>query len=246
MRSPLDGSGDGQVKKDPRSFRYEGLRIFGRRPSLWISRLPVTPDVKLMHFMRSLMQRVCRFDGEVKRYEEDPYCLLDEDHRICPICDSRHRLRRHGLYRRWAYLPGEAEPRSLPIVRLLCAVTGRTVSLLPDFCLPRRQHGPGVVGLFLHALAIEGRTLGSSLEAAGLEDKSHSLAQSFLRGFKLRRHSLGAYLASRLRRWKLPPPDHRHEIAREVSAILELSQGIVRSFVLCGRELHSKFGVGLI
>lgn len=212
---------------------------------MWRSRLPVTPDVKLMHFMRSLVQRVCRFEGEVKRYEEDPYCLL-EGHRICPFCDSRHRLRRHGLYRRWAYLPGEDEPRRLPVVRLLCAVTGRTVSLLPEFCLPRRQHGPGVVGLFLHAWAIEGRTMGSSLEAAGLGDKSHALAHSFLRGFKLRQRWLRTYLAPRLRRWSVPPPDHRHEIARDVSAILQLSRGIVRSFVLCGRELHAMFGVGLI
>lgn len=191
------------------------------------------------------MQRVCRFEGEVKRYERDPSCLLGPSEGQCPFCDSGHPLRRHGFYGRWIHLPEEAEPRRIRVLRLLCPFTGRTVSLLPDFCSPRRQYGVGVLGLFLHAWAVKGRTLDGALEAAGLRGRSHGQAQSFLSGFRRQRKQLQAHLSACLPRWRSPPFGPRRDIAASVLTILELGGGIVRSFVRCGRELHRDFGVGL-
>jgi len=103
------------------------------------------------------LQRVCQAENGVKSYLDNPRSLLTEENRRCPFCKNGHRLRRHGTYERQALFPDPEDPRSIPIQRLLCARKGKTVSLLPDFCLPRRQHGPSILGLFLQAKVVSER-----------------------------------------------------------------------------------------
>jgi len=194
------------------------------------------------------VQKLLRVKGGLKAYCESPDMLLEaEGARECPFCGDGHRLRLHGHYSRFALLPGDQEPQRLPIRRLLCARTGRTVSLLPDFCLPRRQHGPAIVGTFLSRYA-EGAPLLAALRAARPDAPGHSVAQSLRRGFLTRAGPIRVYLA-RLRAQVLEPPPSPTGRRREVAALLVgLCHGIAtaaEAFVHHGVDLHARFQIGL-
>lgn len=194
------------------------------------------------------MQRVFRVQGGLKAYGAAPDVLLaTPGARECPFCSDKHRLRRHGHYHRFALLPGQQEPSRVPIRRLLCARTGKTVSLLPDFCLPRRQHGPAILGTFLSGYA-EGGTLLAALRAARPDAAGHSVAQSLRKGFLARAGPIRAYLA-RLRARALDPPATACSRRREVAALLVgLCHGFAaaaEAFVHHGVGLHGMAEVGL-
>ncbi len=194
------------------------------------------------------MQKICAAPGGVKAYLAHPDGLLGPEARECPFCSDGHRLRIHGWYRRFALLPDPEPAVEIPIRRLLCPATGRTVSLLPDFCLPRRQHGPHILGLFLAAWALDGRFLLESLRAARRDAAWHSVAQSLLRGFLRRLPPLQTYLAS-LRPRPIPAPkDIRAERRSVTAALLGLREGfcdLAAAFVQHGRVFHARFGLGL-
>lgn len=194
------------------------------------------------------VQRVFRVQGGLKAYGATPDMLLaSAGARECPFCSDKHRLRRHGHYDRFALLLGDQEPIRVRICRLLCARTGKTVSLLPDFCLPRRQHGPAIVGAFLSSYA-EGGTLLASLRAARPDAAGHSVAQSLRKGFLARAGPIRAYLA-RLRARAIDPPVTTCRRRREVAALLAgLCHGFVaaaQAFVHHGVGLHGMAQIGL-
>jgi len=175
-------------------------------------------------------------------------CWRPRERGKCPFCSEKHRLRRHGHYHRFVLLPGRQEPARVPIRRLLCARTaGRTVSLLPDFCLPRRQHGPEIVGSFLSAYA-EGGNLLAALRAARPDAAGHSVAQSLRDGFLARAGPIRAYLA-RLRARAVVPPVTTCRRRREVAALLAgLCHGFAAAaaaFVHHGVDLHAMAQIGL-
>lgn len=128
------------------------------------------------------MQRICRVRGGVNAYLLNPGALVTEQTRRCPFCADAHLLWLVGWYWRWVVLPTPEEPRKIPIRRLYCRHARRTVSLLPDFCIPRRQCGPGVLEFFLRAYVM-GASLVRALRMARGEANWHSAAQSLLQGF---------------------------------------------------------------
>jgi hypothetical protein len=192
------------------------------------------------------MQRVLALAGGIKSYLASPDCLFSDETRCCPFCDDPHPLRVHGWYERYVILPPTEGTEQIPVRRLLCARVGRTVSLLPDFCLPRRQHGAGVLGLFLH-----GRVAGLSLLAALCRARGecgpwHSVAQSLERGFLAREDRIRAYL-SRLRA-RLREPGRAGPQRRLCSLVLGLvgeASSVVAAFVHHGRQFHDQFQLGL-
>ena len=194
------------------------------------------------------MQRVCPVAGGVKAYLADPGCLVTDATRVCPFCDDRHRLHLHDWYERWALLPDPEEPVRIPVRRLLCPGVGRTVSLLPDFCLPKRQHGPALLGRFLHAVAVLGTPLLHALRRVREDAPGHSVAQSLRDGFLARAVLLRAYLAG-LRPRPPPVPSKVPARLRELAALV---LGLVRrgrdpavAFVHHARAFHAAFGTGI-
>jgi hypothetical protein len=135
----------------------------------------------------------------------------------------------------------------VPVRRLLCVHTGRTVSLLPDFCIPRRQHGAGIVGTFLAGYA-EGKPLLAALRAVRPDAPGHSVAQSLRRGFLARAGRIRTFLAS-LRARAIEPPPLAPGVRREVSVLLgALCVGFVKAaeaFVHHGVGLHAMQQIGL-
>jgi hypothetical protein len=134
--------------------------------------------------------------GDVKDYLEQGCLLPDGKGRQCPFCTDRHALRLHGFYQRQALFPDPEGCHRIAVRRLLCARTGKTVSLLPDFCLPRRQHGPAILGLFITAVVLKGRGLLAGLRAVRADAPGHSVAQALWQGFLSRLPQLRTYLAS--------------------------------------------------
>lgn len=194
------------------------------------------------------MQKIARVAVSVDSYIASPLQILTETLRICPCCPEEHRLWRHGSYERTVILP-RGEIRTIPVIRLICRHTGVTISLLPDFCLPRRQHGPGVLGIFLEALVFGGRTLMQAMRRARPDAPAcHSLPQSLLAGFRHRLHKIRAWLFSRQVRAPDPPITPRPwplEVATTVSALLSLGPDPAEAFTCASRSLHDCQRVGL-
>jgi hypothetical protein len=195
-----------------------------------------------------LLQRVCPCPGGVKSYVASVEALLTEEALRCPFCADGHRLRQNGRYRRWALLPDPTPAERIPVLRLRCSRTGRTVSLLPDFCLPRRQHGPGILGIFVDGVVHHGVGLHAALRRARGAAMEHSTAQSLMRGFVRRQDALRTYLAG-LRARAIPPPDGfaglRRALAPVVLALLADHPDPVSAFVHHGHQFHRRFALAL-
>jgi len=186
------------------------------------------------------VQKVLPVRGGLNAYLVAPEGLVDERSRECPFCPEKHRLRLHGHYRRCVLVEGGRTAR-VPVRRLLCPHTGRTLSLLPDFCIPRRQHGAAIVGTFLAGYAA-GKPILAALRAVRPEAPGHSVAQSLRRGFLARAGPIRAYLA-RLHARAVEAPPSAPGLRREVSALLvALCLGFAKAaeaFVHHGVGLHA-------
>jgi hypothetical protein len=173
--------------------------------------------------------------------------LVTEQSRECPFCRDKHRLRLHGHYHRLFLVPGTQGPSRVRVRRLLCIHVGKTVSLLPDFCVPGRQHGPAILGTFLTGYA-QGQPLLTALRTVRPDTPGHSVAQSLRKGFLARAGPIRTYLA-RLRARALEPPLTVVGRRREVAALLVgLCHGFATAadaFVRHGVELHVALQIGL-
>lgn len=172
--------------------------------------------------------------------------LVAESTRECPFCPDKHLLRLHGRYHRWVLVEDKRTER-VPVQRLLCAREGRTVSLLPDFCIPGRQHGTTILGAFLAGYA-EGKPLFAALRDVRPDAEHHSVAQSLRNGFLARGAQIRAYLA-RLRARALEPPPSTPGLRGQVSVLLAaLCLDFVEAaeaFVHHGVGLHAMQQIGL-
>lgn len=194
------------------------------------------------------MQRLCPCPGGVKPYLASVEAVLTETARRCPFCPDAHPLRRNGRYHRWALLPDPAPAERIPVLRLRCPRTHRTVSLLPDFCLPRRQHGPGILGIFVDGVVRHGLGLHAALRSVRAAAMEHSTAQSLMRGFVRRQDALRTYLAG-LRARAIPPPvgfeGLRRALAPVVLALLVDHPDPITAFVHHARQFHHRFALAL-
>lgn len=135
----------------------------------------------------------------------------------------------------------------IAVRRLLCARVGKTVSLLPDFCIPRRQHGPAILGVFLTGYA-EGKALTTALQGARPDAPGHSVAQSLRTGFLARGGRLRTYLAH-VRARALEPASSvagfRGEVGALVTALCFDFARAADAFVHHGVGLHAMQQIGL-
>jgi hypothetical protein len=194
------------------------------------------------------VQRLCPIPQGVNAYLADPAIILSAEHLECGFCATPHRLWRHGTYHRQALFPGSPDAILLPVIRLLCAPSGRTVSLLPDFCLPRRQHGPAILILFLAVFLLHGLALLPALREARPDAPGHSVAQSLLRGFEVRVDRVHTYLASirpRLPNLKDVPRPRYRDLTKLVFSLIDGEPDPVAAFLAHARAFHGHFGLGI-
>ena len=87
----------------------------------------------------------------------------------CPFCKGKkkkHRLWRHGSYERFVVVAELDVAITILVVRLYCCKKGQTVSLLPHFLAPRKQHTWEVMGTYFSKIEIEGCSRVAAMEAA--------------------------------------------------------------------------------
>ncbi len=193
------------------------------------------------------MQKVCHIEGGVKPYLENPGCLVNEQTRNCPFCATAHPLRLHGWYWRWALLPDPEGAHRIAVRRLYCPHVRRTVSLLPDFCIPRRQHGPAILAVFVQML-VAGLGLLAALRRVLAEAAWHAVAQSLRDGFLKRAVKIRAYLAQHHRRAIEPPkqiPEDRRRLAELFVGLVEGFDIPQTAFIFHGRRFHERFAEAL-
>lgn len=169
----------------------------------------------------------------------------------CPYCRDRHRLRAHGSYERWVFVLDGHAPREerVPVKRFLCPRTGRTVSLLPDFCLPRRRYGTEVVGLLLHAVSTVGASLAEAFSRLRHRLEGVRSGQALVAGFLARRPQLEGYTARlRQRTPELPAglgDAYRQEVARLFLPLCVGHSSGPDALRHHGRCFHGQFGQGI-
>lgn len=197
------------------------------------------------------MQRILKCPLTVKDYVSNPDILISDKALQCPFCPDGHRLIRHGYYSRQALFLGDPSCRQIKVVRLLCIYRGSTVSLLPDFCMPRRQHGPAIICLFLIYLFIEGLSLHCALGRIRPDTCCHSTGQSLRDGFLRKGEQIDAYLDSieayRTENEISPHTRHSHPRAsHRLSVLISGSSSPQEAFTNHCREFHNRFNCGLI
>lgn len=90
------------------------------------------------------MQKIFKVNISPNIYQnqDKSFSFPDLTHTLCPHCHKQH-LHRHGFYRR--YLIDKGFEGFILIRRYICPECGRTVSMLPWFCHPRRTYSMGFI-----------------------------------------------------------------------------------------------------
>jgi hypothetical protein len=146
------------------------------------------------------------------------------------------------------------------IQRLLCAATGKTVSILPDFLLPRKQHVIPVVAAFFLVFTLQHLSLAASMAYATIIYPSRQKGTYWIRCLLRNVPAVRAYLASVLphqripRSEAVPPPSPRSGFITRARArlkpLLELLRNGFRSlqdaFRFHSRNLHIRFARALL
>jgi hypothetical protein len=112
----------------------------------------------------------------------------------CPMCDRHSRLRAHGFYYRT--LVDVEFDGVIPVRRYFCLLCRRTVSLLPQVALPYLRFSVAIIGLFLVARLLGGRTLRQAGCAAWQPQMPYQRGQSWVRRFRAQAAALCLALTS--------------------------------------------------
>jgi hypothetical protein len=140
------------------------------------------------------MQILYPFVGSIQQYDEQ--CAESNPHPpcSCAMCGTRKKLRAHGFY--WRSAGDSGFDGRIRIRRYLCLACRRTISLLPEFLLPYVRSTITVLGLFLRARLLDGKTLKDSAAAAGDSRMPYQRGQQWVRRFCRQAISLSAALAA--------------------------------------------------
>ncbi len=161
------------------------------------------------------MQILHPFRGSIQQYVEE---IPDPDRYrpdICPQCQAECLLISYGSYSRTLIDVGFDD--SICVRRYLCPRCRRTVSLLPEFALPYLRSSVSVIGAFLTARLLQGRTLREAARAAGQPAMPYQRGQFWIRRFQKQVEALCAALTVLIA--ALPAPDFSTRALRMLEAI---------------------------
>jgi hypothetical protein len=161
------------------------------------------------------MQILQRFSGSIQQYLQE---IADPDRYrpdSCPQCHSKCSLTAHGFYSRT--LVDVSFDGAIRIRRYLCLLCRRTVSLLPEFALPYLRSSVSLIGAFLTARLLQGRTLREAARVASQPDMPYQRGQFWIRRFQKQAVALCAALIALTA--VLPAPDFSTRALRMLEAI---------------------------
>ena len=181
------------------------------------------------------MQILHPFAGSIQHYLDE---IADPDRYRpdhCPQCEARHPLTGHGFYRRT--LVDAAFDGVLRVRRYLCRSCKRTVSLLPEFVLPRLRFSISVIAMFLVARLLNGLTLAAAARAAAQAVMPYQRGQFWIRRFQKQAPALSLALVP----LAAPPRDPAADF---VSRTLRMLESI--GWIAAHRFLFSQLRVHLL
>lgn len=208
------------------------------------------------------IQKITELSGTINRILSDAAAgvtAVPQGADLCPFCEPTHRLRRHGTYRRTAVTADAV--LCISIERLLCAATGRTVSLLPDFLFPRKQHVVPVVAAFLSAFVFQTLSLTASMACATIIYASRQKGTYWIRCLLRNAPVFQIYMASIRPRQRiprseaaLPPPAPgggfitrvRARLALLLDLLLDGFGSLEDAFRFHSRHMHIRFARALL
>ena len=177
------------------------------------------------------MQMLHPFIGSIQQYSEaisDPD-RYRPDH--CPLCKAQQLLRGHGFYCRT--LVDLGFDGVIRVRRYLCLLCKRTVSLLPGFALPWLRFSLTVIGLFLAARLLCGRTLAAAAAAASQTAMPYQRGQFWIRRFRTQAPALSLALAPRAA--PVTAPDF---VARALHMLESIGWIVAHRFLLANLRMH--------
>ena len=110
---------------------------------------------KGIYFYTDGVQVIFQFDGDPESYIAGGCHVNVMPPLICPHCGRADCLEPLGYYQRGITSAKEVDILSLDIRRFLCWVTGKTVSMLPDFAQPYRLVRNSTVQKFFSGVRVE-------------------------------------------------------------------------------------------
>ena len=159
------------------------------------------------------MQILYRFNGSIQQYLKEIPDRYRPD--SCPQCHAKCSLTAHGFYSRT--LVDVEFDDSIRVRRYLCLLCRRTVSLLPEFALPYLRCSVSVIGSFLSARLLQGRTLREAARAASQPAMPYQRGQFWIRRFQKQVEALCAALV--ILTTVVPAPDFSTRDLRMLEAI---------------------------
>jgi hypothetical protein len=161
------------------------------------------------------MEILHRFRGSIQQYLKE---IPDRDRYrpdSCPQCHAKCSLTAYGFYSRM--LVDVEFDDSIRVRRYLCLLCRRTVSLLPEFALPYLRCSVSVIGSFLTARLLQGRTLREAARAASQPAMPYQRGQFWIRRFQKQVEALCAALV--VLTTVVPAPDFSTRALRMLEAI---------------------------
>jgi hypothetical protein len=143
------------------------------------------------------MQMLHPFAGSIQQYNEQITESKGQPPCSCAMCGAKKPLRAHGFY--WRMITDRGFDGFIRVRRYLCLFCRRTISLLPEFALPYMRFAITVIGLFLRARILEGKTLKQSAAEAGEPEMPYQRGQQWVRRFRNQATILAAALVALIR-----------------------------------------------
>lgn len=155
------------------------------------------------------MQNIVSFNCTVKYYAEHWREMAPDIPERCPFEGCRGKMHRHGFY--WRRVIDYAGGCFfLGVFRFRCTICKRTVSFLPDFCIPYKHFSTDVVATVLHAVLILNVVTCAVAAAGSIYNKamfSHYCVYDWARQFRRNSHNLWHLGLVRLGITAVPVPD---------------------------------------
>jgi transposase-like protein len=177
------------------------------------------------------MQILHPFRGSIQQYLEEISDSSRYRPERCPQCQARCPLVAHGFYRRT--LVDVEFDGSIRVRRYLCCLCKRTVSLLPEFALPHVRFSISVIGLFLVARLLQGRSLRAAARACGEASMPYQRGQFWIRRFHQQAAALCAALGALTA--VVPAADFVH---RALSMLQAIGWIVAHRFLLAQLRMH--------
>lgn len=147
---------------------------------------------------------VAEFGPDVQHYAREFAQLSIARPRSCPWCEAPGRLVGHGSYPRNAVDTSHSIP--IRIKRFLCPVCGKTVSVLPTFCLPHRHYQAATIQAVLD-LRLAARASWSAIRQYLLPSDlpTRTTCREWVSAFARNSEAYLDWLLGQLARWQLAP-----------------------------------------